>query len=238
MSRERDADGCAGEPISHLRLEQFHLGELAGEARSLVEHHLAGCPSCAAELRRIAAADEHPLPGLGVPAAARRRPTAGEVVALQLRRAAPVLGAFALAAAIFVAVGKLPTVDGEDDDGERIKGSDIALTLVRERDGTIDEAGTSFDPADRLKVLVTCPPKLKAAWDVVVFDESGATFPLDPTQELACGNEIALPGAFRLTGTSAQTVCLVWNTDRDELKRTRPERLARSRCTSLAPVAE
>lgn len=235
MSRERRAVGCTGEPISHLRLEQLHLGELGDDARREVEQHLSECPACATELRRIEAEDAAPIPPLGAARPALRRATPGQLVVLQLRRAAPVLGAFALAAGIFLAVGKLPSVDGDDEDGERIKGSDIALTLVREREGLVDEAGTRFDPADRLKVLVTCPPGLKASWDVAVFDETGASFPLDPTQELACGNEIALPGAFRLTGTTAQTVCLVWNTDRDELKRTRPDRLARSRCTSLTP---
>ncbi|MBM4321484.1 MAG: hypothetical protein FJ125_16460, partial [Deltaproteobacteria bacterium] len=57
---------CNGQPLSWLRLERYHLGELdAGERRDIGEH-LALCPACRACLERITG-DRRELPPLPLP---------------------------------------------------------------------------------------------------------------------------------------------------------------------------
>jgi hypothetical protein len=60
--------------------------------------------------------------------------------------------------------------------------------------------------------VVTCPPALEATFDLVVFDASGASFPQSPAR-VACGNNVPIAGAFQLSGSSEETVCLVWGDD-------------------------
>ena len=44
---------CIGEPVSWLRLERLHLGEISGPERARIEEHLAACRACAACLASI-----------------------------------------------------------------------------------------------------------------------------------------------------------------------------------------
>jgi len=80
---------------------------------------------------------------------------------------------------------------------------------------------------------------MDARFDVVVLDAEGASFPLEAGGTLACGNEVPLPGAFRLTGAAAEKVCLVWSEDggvnRGALLRTRTPEEGRSMCKDLRP---
>ncbi|MEO8553442.1 MAG: hypothetical protein ABI678_25890, partial [Kofleriaceae bacterium] len=67
----------------------------------------------------------------------------------------------------------------------------------------------TFAPGDRWKVVVTCAPGHATPVDVAVV-EAGATtvdHPLTPARA-ACGNRIVIPGAFELTGRSANRVCV------------------------------
>ena len=66
-----------------------------------------------------------------------------------------------------------------------------------------------FASGDRFRVLVTCPPNQGHEWDVVVYQEGEAFFPFERGRQLQCGNDVSLPGAFRVTGASPVEVCLV-----------------------------
>lgn len=183
--------GC---PISWLQLELHALGELPAAAQARVDAHLAGCPACR---ERAASLGVHvrPMPAL------RRPPPRWRFAAA----AAPVL----LAASALLAVGLLVD-DGAlwaDGPGIRVKSGDgIALTLIRERDGVVVEAPTGFRDGDRFRVLLTCPPGAPVV-DVVVVQGEQVAYPLDGPFD--CGNRVALPGAFRLTGAEPVWVCAV-----------------------------
>ena len=65
---------CTGTPVSWLRLEQHHAGELPAPERDDVTAHLAACDACAACFARIVEDATAPLPALPRPAASTRRP--------------------------------------------------------------------------------------------------------------------------------------------------------------------
>jgi hypothetical protein len=222
---------CVSTPISWLRLERYHAGELGAAEREEIAAHLASCEACAACLRTIEADDARALPPLPVRAAAGRRNV------VTLRRAAPV--AFALAAAaVLVLVLRVPR-DGAD----RYKGGEVSFTLVREDEALVVEAGGSYRDGERIKALVTCPPEMRAAFDLVVYENGEAAFPLPPIEGLACGNDVPFPGAFRLTGRAPMRVCLAWNdeggVDRDALRRAPPRSEGAAKhalCKELTPA--
>jgi len=196
-----------GEPVSWLRLERYHLGELGPAERAEIAEHLAACEACRGCLARIELDDAVALPPLPAP-----RPES--VAASRWRRGAAAFGALALAAAALLGLGRgwrggteVATGTGG---GVRVKGDAVGFALVRDDGAWIDEAGGAFRDGDRFKAVVSCPPGLEATFDLVVLDASGASFPLAPAQ-LACGNGVPLPGAFRLTGRADETVCLVWS---------------------------
>lgn len=186
------AMACIGEPVSWLRLEQLALAELPDETP--VRSHLEQCAACAAAFQRITS-DVRPLPRLPVVAPAlpwwRRWQVAGGALSL------------AVAAALLVLVVRKPDDAAVPARGVRVKGAGVVVvTLVRERAGAI-----AFDPpgvrdGDRWKVQVTCAPG-GAAWvDVVAYQDGAASYPLAP-QRLACGNDVVVPGAFRITDGGA-----------------------------------
>ncbi len=117
----------------------------------------------------------------------------------------------------------------------------MAFVLVRDDGQRMVDAQGVFRSGDRFKALITCPPSTTAIFDLVVFDASGASFPLAPARGLACGNEVPLPGAFRLTasGSGSEMVCIVWgNGDevaRSTLSRSRVASGPRSMCKELRP---
>ncbi len=232
--------GCAGEPVSWLRLERYHAGELGEGERRSIAAHLGACPACAACIATIAA-DARALPPLPLPAtpvapvtpARRPRPFA---------RAAAVASGFALAALVALVLGRpppRPPAEGEQAPG-RTKGGNVAAVLVRDDGAEIAEAGGAYRDGDRWKALVTCPPSMKAHWDLAVFEGGEVSFPLAPSEGLACGNAVPLPGAFRLTGRERLSVCVVWApdgpVDREALRRAAPEPPALARCTALEPA--
>jgi hypothetical protein len=182
-------------PISWLRLEQHHLGEIAGDERSEIEAHLRTCEACR-EAAGAIAADARPLRLL------RRKASKRPIV----------LSALALAAAILIFVVKREPPEG------RMKGSDVVLTLVGEREGRVEGVYREGEP---LKALVTCPPGLSATFELVVHSGSDATSPLEP-QTIACGNSVPLRGAFRLTGEAQ--VCLRWARSSERCVTLTPER--------------
>jgi hypothetical protein len=208
------ANRCVGEPVSWLRLERYHLGELDAIESARIAEHLATCPACASCLARIVEDEARALPPLEVRSGGAPR---GQVVRpARWGRVGTLAGALAVAAVAVLGVGRGwlrsgPDVGVGSSGASRIKGDGIAFSLVRDDDERIVEAGGVFRDGDRFKAVVTCPPGIRAAFDLVVFDEGGASFPLGAAGEIACGNEVPLPGAFRLTGNKVETVCLVWS---------------------------
>jgi hypothetical protein len=217
------------EPISWLLLEQRALDELPAPERTRVDEHLAACETCAACFARIEKESSVPLPPLPAPAP---RASSGRLLRLPWISAA---GALALAAAILLYLRAQP--DPERDEA-RVKGDAVTLSLVSSEDLAIEEAGV-FHEGEAIKAVVTCPPSLNASWDLVVFDATGASFPL-PAARLACGNAVPFPGAFRLTGPGSQEICVVWDEsraiDREALRREGPAATTRRACRRLSPA--
>ena len=187
---------CKSEPVSWLRLERYHLGEGDAAERAAVEGHLATCEVCAACLASIASDDAVALPPL--PAVARAEEAAGR----DGPRGPRARGGDASGGGDGVEPGRSPTVPGTAG----VKGGELAFTLVRDDDERIAGPGGVYRDGDRFKAVVTCPPGLAATFDLVVFDDGGASYPLGPGEWLACGNDVPLAGALRLTGAGEETV--------------------------------
>jgi hypothetical protein len=205
---------CIGTPISWLRLERYALGEAPSE-RSAVASHLDACAVCRECFAQIERESQVPLPPLPAPKTSERpseRRARGRWFAIG--------SGVALAAAVLLLIARRPK-DGEIEGGiARVKGGDVAFTLVRDDAARIAEAGGTYRDGDRFKVLVTCPPQVtgsplrgsrSASFDLVVWEDGRASFPLPAASGVECGNDVPLPGAFRLTGDKKITVCLVWN---------------------------
>lgn len=200
---------CTGEPVSWLRLERYHLGEVDAAERERIDAHLAACEACAACLAKIRADEEIALPAMVAP-----RPVA------RVRRLRPAVvfpfavGALAAAAAVVLALRGSGPGDGGPTGlpgASRVKGGAMAFTLVREDGVRIEGDAGVYREGDRLKALVTCAPGSGLSLDLVVYDADGASFPLEPETDFACGNEAPMRGAFRLTGRGDQDVCVVWS---------------------------
>ena len=192
---------CIGEPISWLRLERYALDGRDDAIRD----HLAGCPACKSCLDEITR-DVVVLRPLIVPV--KRR--------WWLAVAIP---AFAMAAVILF----LLRPRDEVDDRVRIKGlGTVEVDVIRERNGAISDERT-FRAGDRFKVIVTCPPENLARFEIAVTEDgaSRADRPLAPA-ELLCGNRVAIPGAFSLTGDRPHRVCVRINDASDACLTLRP----------------
>jgi len=184
---------CIGEPISWLRLERYAL---AGGDTTIREHvdACAACRHCLDEIQRDVVA----LPVLAVPAKRRR----------WWRFAVPSFGVLAAAALILLLLLRPRAPHGENV--VTVKGvGKVIVDVVRERAGTIRDDVRTFKPGDRFKVIVTCAPTHEVTLDVAV-QETGATQPDRPLAKalLVCGNRIAVPGAFSLTGDKSHRVCV------------------------------
>lgn len=183
---------CIGEPVSWLRLERFAL---AGTDAQIREHlaACAACKQCLDEIRRDVVA----LPGLPAIKPRRRWWTF----------ALPIAGALAAAA---IALVLLRPREAAREDRTTVKGvGEVIVDVVRERGGVVRDDVRTFAAGDRWKVVVTCPPD-KSAWlDVGVVEAGGsaADYPLAPLQ-IACGNRVVVPGAFRVTGDKPNRVCV------------------------------
>jgi hypothetical protein len=81
------------------------------------------------------------------------------------------------------------------------------VTLVRERAGEVVHEPRSFRRGDRFKVLLTCAVPEPVTVQVVVLQGGEAFRPLAPA-EIRCGNRVALPGAFGLTGAEPAQICV------------------------------
>jgi len=216
---------CIGEPVSWLRLERYWLRELATPEASAVEDHLAACPACAAFAAEAAMPLTFSLPdSVTRPPGGRPRGRASDRSWLRgwragLSVAGGVAAALTIALLVETRVAPGPRSrlgEGELDSGETLRGSkggDLAIELVRERGGAIEHGARTFRPGDRWKVLVTCPAERVLFWDLAVREAGRSTFPLSPSAPIACGNRVALPGAFALTGAESKRLCVVLGGD-------------------------
>jgi hypothetical protein len=185
-------EGCISEPISWLRLERFALAPADAQVRA----HLAACAACKRCLEEIER-DVVALPGLPAIKPRRRWWTF----------ALPIAGALAAAAIALVLLRPRETAR---EDRTAVKGiGEVVIDVVREREGIVRDDIRTYAAGDRWKVVITCPPD-KSAWlDVAVLEDGAgvADYPLAPAQ-IACGNRVVVPGAFRLTGDKANRVCV------------------------------
>jgi len=96
------------------------------------------------------------------------------------------------------------TVDRPDDGG--VKGGEVAVQVI----GADGLALHDVKAGQALKLTVSCSARDPVAYDVVVYDGDGATFPLPRSEGLTCGNGAVIPGAFGLTKTKIDArVCVV-----------------------------
>ncbi len=207
------------EPISWLRLEHYHIGELPPGEHSQVQTHLDSCPHCRAMLAEIED-DARTLPPLPLPSTAQ--PWYRRLSVLIPSIATPVL----VAALALVMV--LPPTDSDQLPGSRVayKGGELAVRLVRERAGAIAQDSTTYVDGDRFEVLISTPPG-QHAWDLVVLQEGQAFFPLEGG-EVQGGNTVSL-GFFALAGPGDAAVCAMVDegrVDRAELQARGAEALA------------
>jgi hypothetical protein len=115
--------------------------------------------------------------------------------------------AAAIAAVVLRPRPPAPVVRGGGGQIVAVKGGDVAVELVRERDGSIAWEPTSFAAGDRLQLMVTCAPPLRLHADVAVLQADGPAFPGAPSL-ITCGNRVPVPPAFRITGPGAAKVCV------------------------------
>lgn len=217
------------EPISWLRLEHYHLGELPPGEHSHIQAHLHDCPHCSAMLAEIED-DARTLPPLPLPDASPAQPWYRRLSILLPAVAGPVL--VATVALILV----LPPVISPELPGPRVayKGGELAIDLVRERAGAIKQSPKAYKDGDRFELLVTTPPG-QHTWDLVVLQQGQAFFPLEPGS--VSGGNRQVVGAFVLTGPGAADVCVVVGEDlpaRSELEARGAEALAEdAACVTL-----
>ena len=187
-----------------MLFRSYRLGELPAGRQGEVERHLRECSECAA------AADEiindsivlKPLPEIVPQPVVFRFPRrAKPVVAVVV----PALAAVALAV-VALSIFRTPETSVPAA-AMSWKGGELAVSLVRERDGLVSHDPDGFLDGDRFRVEVTCPPGDRDV-EVAVFQGDDVYFPLDPAR-LACGNGISVPGAMVLSGVDPAIVCVV-----------------------------
>ncbi|MFT5685816.1 MAG: hypothetical protein ACI8RZ_006770 [Myxococcota bacterium] len=170
-------------PISWIRLERYHLGEIDVAERGRIETELGDCKTSRGRLAQIQQ-DDRPMPALPHVAPRRRRSL--------------VWGGLALAAAVMLAV-LVPR-------GNTTKGGDVSLTLVRERAGSIAIAPATYRDGDRISLRLTCAsgsPTIS-----VTVQQGAALYTPIPDQTIRCGNQIPISGTFAVTAPGDLRICV------------------------------
>lgn len=195
---------CSSTPISWLRLEQYQLGDLDDDARSATRDHLATCEACRATWEQIAE-DDRPLPQ------PRELPVRAVVPLPRRTRRWQATGAAALAAAAAWLLFARPPATMMHETN-RTKGAAETWTLVREDGASFSEEDVTYRDGDRFRVRFTCSRSSPIDVDLAVFGSSAhePAFPIAP-QAVACGNDMDLRGAFRVSGEPRARICLLWN---------------------------
>lgn len=178
--------------VSWMRLEQYVLGDLAEPEQREVHAHVGGCPKCQRFLGVIEG-DERPMPDLVVPS---RRPPWGWLS----------VGGLALAALALGVLRAGPDVQHLPGPERRVKGGELAVGLVRERDGAVQENPWGYRSGDQLRVRVTCPPGPR---EVRLEVREGELAPQVLAEGwLDCRNQVPVGDPFVLTGHRDVAVCV------------------------------
>lgn len=195
---------CTGAPLSWLVMEQYHLGELPQNERRRVKQHLELCPGCEKCMDSIenSTIQLKPLPQLPNGFGAD---WAGMWKYWKLGTALVAVAAACVLALVFVAPTTTDVAIPPPSMG--YKGGDLAVGLVRHREGSSVENPTKYEEGDTFNVRVTCPPA-ESQWDVVVFQGRDVFFPFDNSQPIRCGNRVPLNGSFSITGDKTTIVCV------------------------------
>lgn len=214
MSVSQNMHGeCKSAPISWLTLERHGLGELDVEQARVVDEHLSDCDVCRSCFQSVQA--EFVLVALPAFEAPPVDPAEREPGFFQRLRWAFVVATAAAAAILLLILLPLGKQVGSELPRARlaIKGGELAITLIRNRDGVVVVQPKRFLPRDAFKVEVTCPPAAPLRGDVVVVQAGKLSFPLREAAPLDCGNRKPLSGAFRIEGTAEVAVCLIVKPD-------------------------
>jgi hypothetical protein len=200
---------CHDQPISFLRLERYLQGDVDATERERVGAHLRACELCRGCYEELQAENVEllPLPEAVLQQAQRANPPRWRRVS---RRWPQLTAAVALAAAVALWV-RAPDSERPALPAARvaIKGGELGLELVREHAGALANDSDHFAAGDRLQARVSCPPGRAVHWDLVVYQDGQAFFPLTPATKLSCANGVTLPAAFMLDGGSRAAVCVV-----------------------------
>ncbi len=197
---------CIDTPISWFKLDKRVTGQLDPVEDARIENHLQQCYACRSSWDDVQTTTRELRP-LVTPS------SPPESIIERLRRWLwPAALVPALAAIVIVVLigrqrpGDVGTLQGA---GGLIKGGKPTLSLLREHRGDVATDPAVYVSGDRFRILVSCDSPTTSEWDVVVYQDGEAYFPFDSGQTMACGNETAIPGAFRVTGSSPVTICLV-----------------------------
>jgi hypothetical protein len=174
--------------ISWLTLEEYRLGRLSRERRAEVERAIAEDAVSRARWERVAN-DVLVLPPLPEP-----RP-------VRSFRWWPAL-APAFAVAVLIVWARPQARD------THMKGGAAAVSLIRERDGSVAYDGDVFAPGDRFKIRYTCAETGALFYDVAVHQADATAFPLPAGERLRCANQVVLSGAISLSGDTPAAVCV------------------------------
>lgn len=177
---------------SWYALERYALGECQPDEAREIEESLAHDPDTSAILDAIRS-DHRSLPPLSIPTPQRARNRVWSMGIVLLA-----------AAALLVTVSRdtEPAVEGW-------KGGDVALEVVRLRDGVQTVTPASVAPGDHLGLRLTCPEG-SVDVDIVVFHGDEVAFPLQPAT-IDCGNHVPLPGAFSVDSPGELVVCATFD---------------------------
>jgi hypothetical protein len=206
---------CIGGPISWLRLETF----AAGSPDATVDTHVAACAACRYCLEQLRA-DTVALPPLVIPSSVKKAQRAW------WKTAAPVLAAAAAAVVIFMVARKPVDTLPTPENIVSVKGAGtVELETVRERGGAITEKARTFAPGDRWKLVLTCATGGEVHTDVTIVELDTKPYPDRPLAPatIACGNHVVLPGAFTLTGSNANRVCVAFDATTQACVTIKPE---------------
>lgn len=230
---------CTQEPISRLKLELYHLGELPAEKRGEIQHHIDTCGACKAALDYIAN-DDRVMPPLRIPAPSRQMSFFDTIIRQHLF----VWTATAAIAVVALFFMILPednhSFETEQDTLANVKGGDAAIYIVRNRDGVVDENPAAFQEGDRFKIFVTYLGNNPAKWDLAVFQGDKVYFPLTPTNTLPAGARTPLQGALSLDGSEPASICIFVGNNKPDRARLAEEKhnsmSAAAACKTLRPV--
>lgn len=220
------------QPLSHLTLERYALGELPQAEAMAIAAQLESSAKDREVYDAILAdsAELPPLPQLDLPNPASTTPSKPAPVT-PLRRILPI--AIPLATAALALLALLPKSDPGLEPPlhlpSGVKGDDVILSIVGEQSGLNAERRMR---GERLKLRVTCPPGTLERARVTILQGDEVFHPLPEVSDFPCGNQVPWPAAFRLTGDTPATLCVHWAED---LETANPETGKRTTCLPLPP---